>query len=801
MKIANLKLNPKKCLLFRSGVRFLGHAVSREGVKTDPSKTAAVEEWPSPCNVRELRSFLGFCTYYRRFVKGFANIAAPLHALTKDGTAFKWTSTCQNSFDSLKAALVQAPVLQYPEPTKPFILDTDASSTGIGAVLSQVHDGIEHVVAYFSRALSAPEKNYCVTRKELLAVVDTVRHFHVYLYGSTFTIRSDHSALQWLQKLKDPEGQLARWMARLGQYHYEVVHRPGERHTNADALSRRPCPRDCRYCSRREGHMELCVALRGSSPSFRMSTSRISDRRKNWTLICHRCCGPWNETAKSQTGTRYLPRVTKLLWSQWEQLRVENGILQRMWESSNGTETRWLNVIPLALRKSMLSEAHGAVTSGHFGVRRTLLRLRRCCYWVGMRQDTQEWCRICEACAAKKGPQSKPQAPLQIVSVGAPMERVAVDIAGPFPVSASGNRYIIVVMDYFSKWPEAFPVPNQEAETVARVLVDGIFCRFGVPDELHSDQGRNFESTLFRECCQLLGIRKTRTTPLHPESDGMVERFNRTLVQEMAKRCRHGQNDWDRYIPSILLAYRTSEHEATGYTPAQLMIGRELRVPVDLLFEKPPDVQTICTTEYVRAQRTRLCNVRAQAAANLKVSAETMKQRSDAKATMEPLKEGDQVWLYNPLRKKGVSPKLSSPWDGPFLVVKRLSSVTYRVQKSKNSAPKVVHFNRLWKCKGPPEFTWGNSSRGSTRPGDDVPKTEEGSAGTLTTTAASARQGGIIPTMATGGARESCSDSGSASSSNPSGHANYTRDPTPVTAPYSPRRSQRRRKPPDYFIS
>ena len=144
MKIANLKLNSKKCLLFRSEVRFLGHVVSQEGVKTDPSKTAAVEEWPSPCNVREPRSFLGFCTYYRRFVKGFANIAAPLHALTKDGTAFKWTSTCQNSSDSLKAALVQAPVLQYPEPTKPFILDTDASSTGIGAVLSQVHDGIEH---------------------------------------------------------------------------------------------------------------------------------------------------------------------------------------------------------------------------------------------------------------------------------------------------------------------------------------------------------------------------------------------------------------------------------------------------------------------------------------------------------------------------------------------------------------------------------------------------------------------------------------------------------------------------------
>ena len=181
---------------------------------------------------------------------------------------------------------------------------------------------------------------------------------------------------------------------------------------------------------------------------------------------------------------------------------------------------------------------------------------------------------------AKKGPPRAPQAPLQLVTVGVPMERVAVDIAGPFPVSASGNRYVVVLIDYFSKWPEVFPLPNQEAETVARALVDGIFCRFGVPDELHSDQGRNFESNLFRECCQLLGIRKTRTTPLHPQSDGMVECFNRTLVQEIAKRCRHGQNDWDLYIPSILLSYRSAVHEATGYTPAQLMMGRDLRLPM-----------------------------------------------------------------------------------------------------------------------------------------------------------------------------------------------------------------------------
>ena len=830
MRSANLKLNPKKCSLFRSEVKFLGHIVSRAGIKTDPMKTAAVAEWPPPSNVRELRSFLGFCTYYRRFVRNFADIAAPLHALTKEGVAFNWSTECQDSFRCLKSALVKAPVLQYPDPSKPFILDTDASSMGIGGVLSQIHDGVERVVAYFSRTLTAPEKNYCVTRKELLAVVETIRHFHIYLYGSKFTIRSDHSALQWLARLKDPEGQLARWLARLGQYNYQVVHRPGARHTNADALSRRPCPVDCKHCCRRDETLGgTCRATRigpitsdSTQQDIRSAQNLDTELSPLMRLLEQHVQKPeWHQIAS--TG-----RVTKLYWSQWEQLRLCNGILQRRWESSDGTRTQWLNVIPRSLRETTLKEAHGSVTSGHFGVKRTLQRLRKCCYWVGMRRDAQEWCRTCEACIRKKGPVSRSQGPLQIVSVGAPMERVAVDIAGPFPVSAAGNRYIVVLIDYFSKWPEAFPVPNQEAETVARVLVDGVFCRFGVPEEMHSDQGRNFESILFRECCQLLGVRKTRTTPLHPESDGMVERFNRTLVQEMAKRCRHGQADWDLYIPSILLAYRTAEHEATGYTPAQLMMGRDLRVPVDMLFERPPDTQPVCTAEYVKTQRDRMASIRAQTAANLKVSAETMKQRVDTKATMEPLEEGDQVWLYNPQRKKGLSPKLSSPWDGPFSVVQRLSSVTYRIRKNKNSAPKVVHFNRLWKFKGPPKFTWDGISRVPDDPTDQLTRdTGTGGAGIGPTATRGAGIGptatggaGISPTAtggagmdhaATGGAgitptaasgvHESCPSKRSAPSPGSGLRPHRTADRTPEMEPPLNRRSHRRRKPPDYFQS
>ena len=226
----------------------------------------------------------------------------------------------------------------------------------------------------------------------------------------------------------------------------------------------------------------------------------------------------------------------------------------------------------------------------------------------------------------------------------------------------------------------------------------------------------------------------------------MVERFNRTLVQGMAKRCRHGQTDWDQHIPTILMAYRSAEHEATGYTPAQLMLGRDLRLPLDLLFEGPPNEPVEQpTTEYVRSQRDRMRVIRAQVADNVNISAETMKQRKDIRSTMEQLKENDQVWLYNPRRKKGQSPKLSSPWDGPYRVVKSLSDVTFRIQKNRQAACKVVHFNRLWKIKGPAEFTW----RSTPSPG---PATGRGDgAGVIptldvTTMRDAGEDAGIVPT-------------------------------------------------------
>lgn len=297
------------------------------------------------------------------------------------------------------------------------------------------------------------------------------------------------------------------------------------------------------------------------------------------------------------------------------------------------------------------------------------------------------------------------------------MERVAIDIVGPLPVSERGNKYMLVAMDYFTKWPEVFAIPDQEAVTVARVLVEGMFCRFGAPMELHSDQGRNFESAVFAEVCRLFGVTKTRTTPGYPQSDGMVERFNRTLLNALASFVDSHQRDWDLYIPFVLFAYRCSVHESTGTSPSMMMLGREVRGPVELLIPRPVQEEGQEVTEYGRTLRRILEEVHERARGCLDVTGTNMKRRYDRNADADGFQVGDAVWLYNPRFKKNVSPKLMRPWEGPYRVMDRLTDVVYRVQLTPRSKPKVVNRYRLWRVMGElPDDWWQNPGGGTGEP-------------------------------------------------------------------------------------
>jgi len=328
MRIANLKFKHSKCHLLQTKVSFLGHIVSGEGVSTDPGKIQAVKEWPVPQDVKEVRSFLGMASYYRQFVPFFAAVASPLHTLSTKNQRFNWTPEYDESFEQLKNALVTSPVLAMPNDHDFFILDTDACDVSVGAVLSQVQDGMERVIAYASRSLSKQERNYCVTRKKLLAVVYYARAFRQYLLGRKFLIRTDHSALQWLRSTPEPIGQQARWYEILEEFDFQIVHRPGRNHGNADTLSRRPC-RQCGQETKTSEDMRVRVINfvdhRGGS---RWDRTEIAKSTELDPLIGQ--IVKWINDHALPIDSHILAEmdpVIKSLHSQWERFTVIKGVL------------------------------------------------------------------------------------------------------------------------------------------------------------------------------------------------------------------------------------------------------------------------------------------------------------------------------------------------------------------------------------------------------------------------------------------------------------------------------------------
>jgi hypothetical protein len=327
----------------------------------------------------------------------------------------------------------------------------------------------------------------------------------------------------------------------------------------------------------------------------------------------------------------------------------------------------------------------------------------------------------------QEAPQKKLKAPMQQHLTGVPMERVSLDVMGPLPKSGSDNRYILLICDYFTKWVEAYPIPNQEARTVADRFVKEFVCHFGVPRHLFTDQGSNFQSMLFNEVCELLDIEKDRTTPYHPQSDGFVERMNRTLEAMISMFVSPNQRDWDEILPYVMMAYRSAIQETTGFSPNLMMLGREVELPVDLM-TGPPEVPRKSNVEYVNDMLDNLGEVHNVARNHIKLKNAAQKRNYDLRAKGKRYNRGDFVWMHNPARKVGISPKLVRSWEGPFLVIKRLSDVTYRVQKGPRAKYKVVHFDRLKPYVGQNAISWlkdspTNSMEEITSP--DCPETNE----------------------------------------------------------------------------
>ncbi|GBN45417.1 Retrovirus-related Pol polyprotein from transposon 412, partial [Araneus ventricosus] len=310
----------------------------------------SVVDWPCPETIQDLRSFLGPCTYYRHFVRNFSAIARLLHKLTEATSNINWTEECEKSFNNLNRALITSSVLTYPRTDKEFILDTDASNEGIGDVLSQKTENEECVIAYFSNSLDKPERNYCVTRKELIAIVKSIEHFHHYLCGRKFLLRTDHASLGWLLNFREPEGQIACWIQRLQEYDFEIQHRKGTSRGNADALSQRPCKEICKHCTNAEKKfgietdifVKVLATINNPWSSNEVQKAQLEDPAIRPILekkLNSEDRPSWQEIALESPAT-------KRYWALWDSLHLKDGIFYHKWESDDGSFYRWQLILP-----------------------------------------------------------------------------------------------------------------------------------------------------------------------------------------------------------------------------------------------------------------------------------------------------------------------------------------------------------------------------------------------------------------------------------------------------------------------
>ena len=397
---------------------------------------------------------------------------------------------------------------------------------------------------------------------------------------------------------------------------------------------------------------------------------------------------------------------------------LKEGLLMRQQGGSGGSRTQL--VVPVTLRQMVLEELHDK--SGHLGIHKTLEKVKERFFWEGCEQDVRNIVQQCERCQKRTNPVPTQHAPIGTIESNHPFEKLSWDIMGPLPAAASGCRYVLVVTDLFTKWVEAFPLKSTDSVTLARVLVDEVICRYGVPHYLHSDQGANFVSAVIQSLCSRLGIKRTQTTPYHPQGNGQVERFNRTLEAMLSKVVAEHQKDWDEHLQTVLFAYRTAVHDSTGFTPFSVMFGRSPTLPVDVILGRTQQDHCTQLPHYVRklqqSVKAAFSEVRQRLVSAHQHQKKSAEAHSKSRSEETQFQIGDIVWLYTPAVKSGLSRKLSSFWRGPYTVIDKISTVNYRVQLIGSTKCLIVHCNRLKSYNGCPKEVETNLT-------EEEPKSQE----------------------------------------------------------------------------
>jgi transposase InsO family protein len=684
----NLKLAPKKCKLFQTSVKYLGHVVSASGVSVDPEKTDKITSWPVPTNVTELHKFMGFANYYRRYISGFAEIAQPLTRLLRGPNSTRrrskkvtpstwtWQQEQQDAFDRLKYCLTHAPVLAFADGNLPYQLHIDGSRHALGAILYQTQQGVKRVIAYGSRTLSESESCYPAHKLEFLALKWAITDkFHDYLYGSRFTVFTDSNPLTYVLTTAKLDATGHRWLAALAAYQFDIVYRSGRTNVDADALSRLPETTD----TINQNVISSICQMQHFQPwakalSIQTQSSNGVPEEPLFSFTSASFTG-WKEAQRNDPGIgplfpfvaqklvpdrKQVPDDCHSLLRHFDKLSISNGALYRV-ITVNEEPVRQI-LLPKCLRTEVLQQLHDK--TGHMGRDRTLHLVKERFFWPGMTKDVESYVSRCMRCIQRKTPVTT--APLVPISTTQPLEVVSMDHLSLEP-SKGGFQHILVMTDLFTRYAVAVPVRNLSTSTTAKAFVENFVVHYGIPMRILSDQGGAFESKLVKELCQLLNISKSRTTPYHPQGNP-TERFNRSLLTMLGTLHPHQKLDWKSQIAPLVHAYNCTPHSSTDYSPYFLMFGRHPNLPIDVAMGIDRSGETSSEPHhYVARLRSRLQKAYNLARQSSESSKVRHKQLRDVRCRAAVLQKGDRV-LVKKLAFTGKH-KLADRWEPDVYIV------------------------------------------------------------------------------------------------------------------------------------
>ena len=686
LQSANLKMKKSKCCFFKRELHYLGHLLTTEGIKPQPEKVKAISELKPPSTSKGVREFLGMVGYYRKFINRFADAARPLTKLTRRHVKFEWSKECQIGFDYLRTALIKDPILKYPDPSKRYVIFTDASDQAAAGVLCQEYldcDGkvTEFPIAYLSTQFTDTQYKWSTVVKEGYAIYYCVKKWRPYLEDAQILLKSDAKSLEKFLEGRTNNLKLDRWSLELQGRRISCVHIPGTQNKAADCLSRLP------YVTKK----------RNDNPLHDQDVLAVNciENIEDHTTECRLCEVDLTDTLTLQKEDKFCLRVSQAMsdpsskFPGKDRYSYDKELLLHT-NMDNGKEYKAV-VVPKILIPTILKEMHDKL--GHFGVSKTYSLIKRYYFWPKMIKHIQRQVEKCSLCRREKMTTDKYQLETTEIPHQA-FSKVGIDLIVELDVSHQGNKNILVIVDHLTSFPIAIPIPNKEAATVVEAFHKHFILAYGCPNIILSDNGKEFANDTMAYLCDSYNIKHSFTSPYMPQSNGKVENFNKFLKASIRKLCQEDPLAWDQVLDQIVWAYRCCPHTSTGESPFFLVYHRDPVLPVHKLIKPAIPYRGNFDIAH-EIQQGQI--VLTTAAKNLQRKREAQKKPHEHRPSEHKFKVGDLVLL-----NKHNKDKLELKWEPGYRIVALPTKWTARITNKDTGEPKRVNVRDL-KLKDPAE--------------------------------------------------------------------------------------------------